>query len=98
LTRIKEAGAHGRSLQEGAMAAHRNEVTMFDLKVGQELEFIWPVDVEGRAIAQGTRVRVGAIMAEFMEPDVTLVMLGDESPGTLTVAKHFVIRNCRPVA
>jgi hypothetical protein len=73
------------------------EERMFDIKVGQELEFFRPVEVQGRVIAQGTRVRVGAIMAEFMEPDVTLVMLNGEPPGALTVPKHVVTLNCQPV-
>jgi hypothetical protein len=71
---------------------------MFNLEVGQELEFIEPVSTEDRVISKGTRVRVGAIMAELFEPMVTLVILGGKPPEALTVARHIVTLHCRPVA
>jgi len=70
---------------------------MLNLEIGQELEFIEPVRIEDRVIPQGLRVRVGAMMAELLEPKVTLVVLGGQSPETLTVAKHVVTLHCRPV-
>jgi len=70
---------------------------MFNLEVGQELEFIEPATADGRAIAKGTRVRVGAIMAEVVEPQVTLVVIGGQAVETLTVPKHVVALHCRPV-
>jgi len=70
---------------------------MLNLEIGQELEFIEPVRIEDRVIPQGLRVRVGAIMAELLEPKVTLVVLGGQSPETLTVAKHVVTLHCQPV-
>jgi len=69
---------------------------MLNLEIGQELEFIEPVHIEGRVIPQGLRVRVGAVMAELLEPKVTLVVLGGQSPETLTVAKHVVTLHCQP--
>jgi hypothetical protein len=70
---------------------------MFNLEIGQELEFIEPVHTEGRVIPRGTRVRVGAVMAELLEPEVMLVILGRTPPETLTVAKHIVTMHARPV-
>jgi len=70
---------------------------MFNLEVGQELEFIEPARTEDRVIPKGLRVRVGAIMAELLEPKVTLVVLGGQSPETLTVARHIVTLHCQPV-
>ncbi|MFH1605500.1 MAG: hypothetical protein ABIH03_16515 [Pseudomonadota bacterium] len=70
---------------------------MFNLEVGQELEFIQPVSIEDRVIAKGTRVRVGAIMSELLEQKITLVLHGGTPPETLTVARHIVTLHCRPV-
>jgi hypothetical protein len=70
---------------------------MFNLEIGQELEFMEPAHVDDRVIQKGTRVRVGAIMDELLEPNVTLVVLGGEPPEILTVARHVVTLHCRPV-
>lgn len=70
---------------------------MFNLEIGQELEFIEPAHVDDRVLQKGTRVRVGAIMNELLEPNVTLVVLGGKSPEILTVARHVVTLHCRPV-
>ena len=69
-----------------------------DIKVGQVLEFIVPVQIEGRSIAKGTRVRIGHIMAEIQESKLTLVLLGEGRPDTLTVNRHDVTLNCRIVS
>ncbi len=71
---------------------------MFTLEIGQVLEFIEPAHTEeGAAIAKGTRVRVGFIMPELLESNVTLVVLDEKSPQTLTVPKHIVTLHCKPV-
>lgn len=70
---------------------------MFNLEIGQELEFVEPASTEDQVIPKGTRVRVGAIMAELLEPKVTLVVLGGKSVETLTVARHVVTMHCRLV-
>ena len=70
---------------------------MFNLEVGQELEFIESTHLGGQAIARGTRVRVGAIMAELLDSNVTLVVHGEKPPQILTVARHVVTLHCRPV-
>ncbi|MBL0140545.1 MAG: hypothetical protein IPP91_00325 [Betaproteobacteria bacterium] len=69
---------------------------MFDLKVGQELEVQLPLGFEGKVIPEGARVRVGVIITEFFEPNVTLVTLNGKPPETLTLPKHTVMLNCRP--
>jgi hypothetical protein len=71
---------------------------MMDIKVGQVLEFIVPVTIEGRAIARGTRVRVGHVMSQVQEPKLTLVLLGEGAPETLVVNRHDVTLNCRIVS
>jgi len=70
---------------------------MLKIEVGQELEFILPATVDDRTIAKGTRVRVGQILTELTEPQVTLVVLGPGMPETITVARHVVALHCRPV-
>ena len=70
---------------------------MFNLEIGQELEFVENVSTADQVISKGTRVRVGAIMAEFLEPKVTLVVLSGKSVETMTVAKHIVTMHCRLV-
>ena len=70
---------------------------MFNLEIGQELEFIEPAHAEGRLIPKGTRVRVGAITSQLMESLVTLVVLGEEPPRTSTVSRHVVTMHCQPV-
>ncbi len=69
---------------------------MFNLKVGQELEFIEAASTEGLVIPKGTRVRVGAIMSEMTESKVTLVVHGGGLPETLTVDRHIVTLHCQP--
>ncbi len=70
---------------------------MFALQVGQVLEFVEPATVDGRKIAPGTRVRVGYIQSELMEPKVTVVVLGKDVPETLTVDRHVLTIHCRAV-
>lgn len=70
---------------------------MFNLEVGQELEFVESASTEGRVIPKGTRVRVGFIMPELLEQKVTLVLLGGPSSETLTVPRHIVTVHCRVV-
>ena len=69
-----------------------------DIRVGQVLEFVHPVNVEGRTIAPGTRVRVGHILTELMEPKLTLVMLGKEEPATIVVDHRIAGVHCRIVS
>jgi hypothetical protein len=73
------------------------EAAMFNLQIGQELEFVEPASTEDQVIPKDTRVRVGAIMNELMEPKVTLVVLSGKSVETLTVARHIVTMHCRLV-
>jgi len=68
-----------------------------DIRVGQVLEFVDPVTVEGRAIPRGTRARVGAILSEVMEPKLTLVLLGSEKVETIVVEHHVAGIHCRIV-
>ena len=58
------------------------------IKVGQLLEFLEPVHVEGRVIERGTGARVGYILTEVVEPELTLVLLGAEKPETVVVDHH----------
>ncbi len=67
-----------------------------EIKVGQVMEFVEPVSVEGRQIARGTRARVAHIMHEVKEERITLVLL--ENPETIVVDRHIVGLHCRPVA
>jgi hypothetical protein len=69
-----------------------------DIKVGQVLEFVEPVNVEGRIIERGTRARVGYILSEVMEPKVTLVLLGTEKAETIVVDHHVAGIHCRIVS
>ena len=71
---------------------------MFDLAVGQVLEFIEPASTDGETIPKGTRVRVGFIWSELPEAKVNIVVLNEQSPRTLTVARHVVTLHCQPVA
>jgi len=70
---------------------------MFNLQVGQELEFIETATADARRIAPGTRVRVGYIQSAVGEPKVTVVILGKDAPETLTVDRHVLTMHCRPV-
>ena len=71
---------------------------MFTLEIGQELEFIEPAHTEdGVLIPKGTHVRVGFIMPELLESNVTLVVLNGKLPETLTVPRHIVTVHCRPI-
>jgi hypothetical protein len=69
-----------------------------DIKVGQVLEFVDSVDVDGRVIKRGTRGRVGYILKEVMEPKLTLVLLGTERPETVIVDHHVAGIHCRVVS
>ncbi|MEO8156913.1 MAG: hypothetical protein ABI648_03895 [Betaproteobacteria bacterium] len=69
---------------------------MLKLEVGQELEFIEPARVDDRMIDKGTRVRVGFILDEVIEPKVTIVLLGTEPPQTLSVPRHILAMHCVP--
>ena len=70
---------------------------MFNLEIGQELEFMQSVSVEDGTIPKGTRVSIGAILAEVVEPKIMLVVLGRTPVETLTVPRHVVALHCRPV-
>ena len=67
-----------------------------DIRVGQVMEFVEPVSVDGRQIARGTRVRVAHIMHEVNGERISLVLLGN--PETIVVDRHIVGVHCRPVA
>ena len=69
---------------------------MNQIAVGQELEFIEPAHVDGKTIEKGTRVRVGFVLDEMLEPKVTVVLLGKEPPETLTVPRHVLTVHCVP--
>ena len=71
---------------------------MVDIAVGQELEFIAPVDVDGETIDKGTRARIGTVISELPEDRVFLVLLNAGVPRTIVVPRHIVTRYCRPVA
>ena len=68
-----------------------------DIKVGQLLEFVDPVNVDGRLIERGTRARVGHILTEVMEPKLTLVLTSTAKPETLVVLHHVAGIHCRIV-
>ena len=68
-----------------------------DIRIGQELEFVHDVNVEGRAIARGTRVRVGHIHSEIMAPKLDLVLLNTGKIETIVVDHHVAGLNCRVV-
>jgi hypothetical protein len=69
-----------------------------DIKIGQLLEFIQDVNVEGRTIARGTRVRVGHIHSENMAPKLDLVLLNTGSIETIVVDHHVAGLHCRIVS
>jgi hypothetical protein len=48
-------------------------------------------------IAKGTRVRVGFIWSELSEEKVNIVVMDEQAPRTLTVARHVVTLHCQPV-
>jgi hypothetical protein len=68
-----------------------------DIKVGQLLEFVEPVTVEGRRIERGTRARVGHILGEVMESKLTLVLLGKDKAESIVVEHHVAGMHCRVV-
>ena len=70
---------------------------MFNLEIGQELEFMEAATVDDVSIPKGTRVRVGAVMTEVVEPKVTLVVISGMAPKTLAVDRHVVTLHCRPL-
>jgi len=59
---------------------------MLNLEIGQEWKFVHSVSVDGHTIPSGTRVRVGAILSEVVEPKVTVVVLNQEPVEALTIA------------
>ncbi len=69
---------------------------MTELVVGQELEVRLPIEFDGKAIPTGTRVRVGAILTEFFEPNVALVAVGDSPVEPLVLPRHVVTLHCAP--
>ncbi len=69
---------------------------MTELVVGQELEVRLPIDFEGKEIPRGARVRVGAILTEFFEPNVAVVVVGDSSAESLILPRHVVTLHCTP--
>ena len=70
---------------------------MFELKVGQELEFISHVSTGDIEIPKGMRVRVGHIIPEMGEERVMLVVLSQGTPRTITVDRHLVTMNSMPI-
>jgi hypothetical protein len=69
-----------------------------NIQVGQELEFIEPATtIDGRAIAKGTRVRVGHILSEVSEPSVTVIILGGDKLESLVVKRHLLSMHCREI-
>jgi hypothetical protein len=69
-----------------------------NIQIGQELEFIQPATtIDGKAIAKGTLVRVGHILSEVSEPNVTVVILGQDKPETLMVKRHLLTMHCREI-
>jgi hypothetical protein len=66
------------------------------IKVGDVLEFVEPAHVDGKTIARGTKVRVGYIEEEVLEPNVTVVVLDATPPQTLTLPRHVVALHCEP--
>ena len=68
-----------------------------DIRIGQVLEFMQDVNVEGRAIARGTRVRVGHIHSEVMAPKLDLVLLNTGKIETIVVDHHVAGLHCRVV-
>ena len=68
---------------------------MLNLEIGQEWKFVHSVSVDGHTIPSGTRVRVGAILSEVVEPKVTVVVLNQEPVEALTFAKHIITMHCR---
>jgi hypothetical protein len=67
-------------------------MVMMELRPGQVVEFFRPVQVDGKMIPKGTRARVAHILAEFVEPKVVLVLLG-EKPEPVIVERHAVTVN-----
>jgi len=63
---------------------------MDELEVGQELEFFEPAHLDGRVIAKGTRVRIGFITKELLEPNVIVLLLGKDPPETLRMPRHVL--------
>jgi hypothetical protein len=68
-----------------------------DLEVGQVLEFVDPVEVEGTTISPGTHARVGNVLTIATKPTVTLVLLGAERGGKILVNRNVVSSHCRIV-
>lgn len=67
------------------------------IKVGDMLEFVEPAHSGGHTIARGTKVRVGYIEEEVLEPNVTVVVLDTTPPQTLTLPRHVLALHCEPL-
>jgi hypothetical protein len=65
------------------------------IEVGQEFEFVQPVEIDGHKIAQGTRVRVGYVENELFESKVIVVVLGTDTAETVTLPRHVLMLNCQ---
>ena len=68
------------------------------IKAGDVLEFIEPAHADGKTIARGTKVRVGYVEEEVLEPNVTVVLLDTTPPQTLTLPRHILTVHCRHLA
>jgi hypothetical protein len=66
-------------------------------EVGQILEFVDPVEVDGTTITPGTHARVGNVLSMATEPTVTLVLLGAERGGKVLVNHKVASAHCRIV-
>ncbi len=71
---------------------------MINIEIGQELEFIESANTYDGVIEKGTRVRVGHIMPELVEPKITLIVLGKEPLKTLIVERHVLALHCRLIS
>ena len=63
---------------------------MLKIEVGQELEFFEPAQLGGTMIEKGTRVRIGFVTKELLEPHVMVIVLGKEPPETLMMPRHVL--------
>ena len=51
-----------------------------DIKIGDLLEFVEPVNVEGRVVDRGTRARVVYILTEATVPRLSLILFSPKKP------------------
>jgi hypothetical protein len=71
--------------------------TSMELKVGQVVQFIRPVQADGKRIKKGARARIAHVMAELVEPKLTLILLDGETPEPILLERHVVALNSIPV-